>query len=115
MDSRRSFCVAVSDALTVDDLGAARLGDRGVLCLGAIGAGSGLFGLLGVAAGVEDVGMGRAERARALALRARISLRCARDGFLLTIRRYSKQVRSGKTPALWGMKLPRPHNVAPAS
>jgi hypothetical protein len=114
VDSRRSL-VEVSDVLTADDLGAVRLGERGVACLGAIGAGSGLLGLLGVAATVVDVGLGGAERARALALRARISLRCARDGFLLTIRRYSKQVRSGKTPALWVMKPPALHNVSPTS
>lgn len=82
---------------------------------GAIGAGSGLLGLLAVVGAAVGVGFCGAERARALALFARISLRCARDGFLLTIRRYSKEVRSGKTPATWGMEPVARHNVSPTS
>lgn len=68
-----------------------------------IAAASDVAGLLGGeadAAGPMEVGFCGAEAVRARALRSRFSLRCARDGFLLTIRRYSKQVRSGKTPAL---------------
>jgi hypothetical protein len=82
---------------------------------GAIGAGSGVFELLGVAATTLGAGFCGAEAAGFFALRACISLRFARDGFLLTIRRYSKQVRSGKTPVLWGMKVAPRHNVAPTS
>lgn len=122
VESLRALFAAASDDLIADDLGAERFVARCADCFGAVslgvtGAGSGLLGLLAVAAAVVEVGLGGggAARARALALRSRISLRCARDGFLLTIRRYSKQVRSGKTPALWGMKPPTPHNVAPAS
>jgi len=120
VDSRRSSFVVVSAALTTE-LGPVRFGRRGVGSwgvTGAMGAGSGLSGLLGVAvvaAIAADVGFCGVEAARALALRARISLRCARDGFLLTIRRYSMPVRSGKTPVLWRMKPKPRHNVAPTS
>jgi hypothetical protein len=117
--------VAFLDVLIPDDLGDARFAERGVdgftgvdADFSAIGAVSVAAGLLVVAAGVAlatGVGFCGAEAVRARALRARISLRCARDGFLLTIRRYSKQVRSGKTPALWGMNARPRHNVAPTS
>jgi len=117
--------VAFADALIPDDLGLVRFAERVAdgfagadADLSAIGAGSVAAGLLvGAADAAFAMGVGfcGAEAVRARALRARNSLRCARDGFLLTIRRYSKQVRSGKTPALWGMNARPRHNVAPTS
>lgn len=120
VDSRAlslAFVVVVDpeeDALFPDDFAPVRLDERDVddveglaaagAALVAIGAGSDDAGLLvgtaDSAVAVEEEGFCGAEAVRARALRARISLRCARVGFLLTIRRYSKQVRSGKTPAL---------------
>lgn len=91
--------------------GAGRLAGRFTLVFGAIGAGSAVTDGFDVSVLVAGLGFDGADAVRAFATRARISLRSARDGFLLTIRRYSMRVRSGKTPALWGVKPGCRHNL----
>ena len=99
-ESARSSVVVGVASLTAG-FAAGRFGRVGLACFGGEGGAAAMGGLLDTGVSAAGAGFCGAGAGRFRPARMRISLRSARDSFLLTIRRYSNRVRSGKTPVLW--------------